>query len=362
MARFIVIALTVMLVMQGYVSWHVWRVLPFSTPLKVVVLLLMLAALGCMVMQFKSDALPLPVATAMYEIGNSWLVVMFYLLMAFLLLDIGRLVHLVPATWLKDNAITATVLTGVMLTTFIAGNIHYNHKQRQEIDLTTDKALDHPLKIVMVSDIHAGFHNRRAEVGRWVDMINAEQADLILIAGDIIDGNVRPVKAHGTALELQRLNAPTIACLGNHEYITGVDKSLALIEETGITVLRDSVVSIDGVTIAGRDDRSNYGRKSVAQLLKGANRDSYTILLDHQPYHLEEAEENGVDLQLSGHTHRGQVWPLNWVTRAMYECDYGRWTRGKTEYYVSSGMGIWGGKFRIGTDSEYAVITVRGNN
>ena len=97
MAKFFLVALTVMLVMQGYVSWHVWRVVPFTTPVKVIIMLVMLAALACMVLQFKSDNLPLPVATAMYEIGNSWLVIMFYLLMAFLVLDIGRLVHLVPA-------------------------------------------------------------------------------------------------------------------------------------------------------------------------------------------------------------------------------------------------------------------------
>ena len=121
MAKFFIIALTVMLVMLGYVSWHVWRVLPFSTAVKTVVIVLMFAALACMVMQFKSDSLPLAVATAMYEIGNSWLIIMFYLLMAFLLLDIGRLVHLVPGSWLKDNAITTVVLTGLMLTTFIAG-------------------------------------------------------------------------------------------------------------------------------------------------------------------------------------------------------------------------------------------------
>lgn len=362
MAKFFIVALTVMLVMQGYVSWHVWRLLPFSTPVKVAVVLLMLLALCCMVMQFKSDSLPLGMATAMYEIGNSWLIIMFYLLMAFLVLDIGRLVHLVPATWLKANGITSLVITGVMLVTFIGGNIHYHNKQRQEINLTTSKHLDRPLKIVMLSDLHAGFHNPRTEVGRWVNMINAEQADLILIAGDIIDGNVRPLKAQGTAEELKRLNAPAIACLGNHEYITGLNKALDLLNETGIRILRDDTLSMTlsmgGVTIVGRDDRSNRHRKSVEQLLQGTNRENYVILLDHQPYHLEEAEQNGVDLQLSGHTHRGQVWPLNWVTKKMYECDYGQWRRGGTDYYVSSGMGIWGGKFRIGTDSEYAVITV----
>ncbi len=358
MAKFFIVALTVMLVMQGYVSWHVWRVLPFSTPVKIIVMLIMLLALCCMVMQFKSDSVPLGMATAMYEIGNSWLVIMFYLLMAFLVLDIGRLIHLVPASWLKDNAITSLALTGAMLVTFIGGNIHYHNKQRQEINLTTNKHLERPLKIVMLSDLHAGFHNRRAEVGRWVDLINAEHADLILIAGDMIDGNVRPLLAQGTAEELKRLNAPTLACMGNHEYITGIDKSLELISQTGINLLRDSSLTIGNVTIAGRDDRMNRRRKSVEQLMQTANHDNYIILLDHQPYHLEEAEQNGVDLQLSGHTHRGQVWPLNWVTKKMYECDYGSYRRGNTDYYVSSGIGIWGGKFRIGTDSEYVVINV----
>lgn len=362
MAKFIFVALTVMLVMQGYVSWHVWRVLPFSTPIKVVIMLLMLLALVCMVVQFSSDKMPMWMATACYEIGNSWLVIMFYLLMAFLVLDIGRLVHLVPASWLRDNAVTTTVLTGAMLTVFIAGNIHYHNKSRQDIHLKTDKQLERPLKIVMLSDLHAGFHNRRAEVGRWVDMINAEQADMILIAGDIIDGNVRPLLAQGTAEEFKRLNAPTVACLGNHEYITGIDKALDFISQTGINLLRDETVTLGPVTIIGRDDRSNERfnerRKSVSQLMQDVDTNNYVILLDHQPYNLEESEQNGVDLQLSGHTHRGQVWPLSWVTRAMYECDYGQWKRGMTDYYVSSGMGIWGGKFRIGTDSEYAVITI----
>ena len=147
------VALGVMLLMQSYVSWHVWRVLPFSTPVKITILLIMLAALACMVLQIKSDGLPLNMATAMYEIGNSWLIIMFYLLMAFLLLDIGRMVHLIPAAWLKGNAITSIVLTSVMLVTFIAGNIHYHNKQRQEINLTTSKHLDRPLKIVMLSDL-----------------------------------------------------------------------------------------------------------------------------------------------------------------------------------------------------------------
>ena len=147
-------------------------------------------------------------------------------------------------------------------------------------------------------------------------------------------------------------------CLGNHEYITGIDKALALLKQTGINVLRDNNTTVHGVTIIGRDDRINRHRKSVKTLMEGLNASNYTILLDHQPFKLEEAKQNDIDLQLSGHTHRGQVWPLNWVTHAMYECDYGSWKHGKTDYYVSSGIGIWGGKFRIGTSSEYVVINL----
>jgi predicted MPP superfamily phosphohydrolase len=89
------------------------------------------------------------------------------------------------------------------------------------------------------------------------------------------------------------------------------------------------------------------------------NVQSYTIILDHQPYNLERSEQAGADFQLSGHTHRGQVWPISWITDAIYECSWGSHQRGNTRFYVSSGIGIWGGKYRIGTQSEYVVATIR---
>jgi predicted MPP superfamily phosphohydrolase len=97
----------------------------------------------------------------------------------------------------------------------------------------------------------------------------------------------------------------------------------------------------------------------VAQLAQKADHERFTILMDHQPYKLEEAEQAGIDFQLSGHTHHGQVWPISWITDAIYECAFGQHQRGNTHYYVSSGIGIWGGKYRIGTCSEYVVATIR---
>ena len=135
-----------------------------------------------------------------------------------------------------------------------------------------------------------------------------------------------------------------------------------LYDEAGIHLLRDPAQVVGDLCIVGRDDRTNPHRKSLHQIMEEASsqRLLFTILLDHQPYHLEEAEREGIDLQLSGHTHYGQVWPISWIEDAMYECAYGSHRRGNTHYYVSSGIGIWGGKYRIGTRSEYVVFALEG--
>ena len=113
------------------------------------------------------------------------------------------------------------------------------------------------------------------------------------------------------------------------------------------------------LAIVGRFDRMNFKRKAVKALTANIDPKKYIILLDHQPYNLQDAEQSGVDFQLSGHTHHGQIWPVSWITESIYECAFGQHQRGNTNYYVSSGIGLWGGKFRIGTRSEYIVAELR---
>lgn len=345
-----------------YVLWHVWRILPLSPWLKTIVVVLMVAAFLLLILNFRMhQQLSLPMATVIYEIGTSWIIILLYLFMAFLLLDIGRWVHLVPPTFLKNSMTGTLTVTGVLLVLFIYGNIHYRQKVRQPLTLTTEKKISRPLKVVMLSDLHVGYHNRRAELARWVDLINQEKADLILIAGDIIDNSTRPLDEQQMEKEFLRLNAPVVACLGNHEYYAGQPDSRLFYRKADITLLKDSVMEMGDLCIIGRDDRTNLRRKKMEDLLQGVDRSKYLIVLDHQPYHLDEAERNGIDFQLSGHTHHGQVWPISWITEAVYECAFGDYQRGNTRYYVSSGMGIWGGKFRIGTRSEYVVATIEGS-
>lgn len=348
-------------VAQAYVAWRMWQLVPFPVWGKAAVVVAMVV---CFVLFFVAimpllDRLPMGVATCVYEIGTSWIIILFYLLMLWLALDVLCLCHIVPAHWLHDSWAATSAVVAFLTGMFGYGYAHYLHKVRQPLELTTTKRLERPLRIVMTSDWHLGYHNRRAELRRWVDLINAERPDLVLVAGDLIDRSLRPLEEEEMATELRRLTAPVYACLGNHEYLAGEPSSAHFFREAGIHLLRDSVAVAVPVVIVGRDDRTNPARLPLAKLMEGVSDERFVILLDHQPYRLDEAEAAGVDFELAGHTHHGQVWPANWITDVLYECAFGFHRRGITRYYVSSGLGIWGGKFRIGTRSEYVVVTLR---
>lgn len=345
----------------AYTLWHLWCLLPLAPVWRGCVVGVGIVAFLTSMLNFSRsiDGMPMWLASVCYEVGNSTIFILLYAVMAFLLLDAGRLLRVVPRSWLHSNGVASAAFIAVMAGLFAYGYANYRHKVRRTVELTTGKSIDRDMKIVMMSDLHLGYHNRRKELARWVDMVNAEHADLILLAGDVIDMSTRPLVEEGMAAELRRLNAPVYACLGNHEYYSGVERAVDFMAKAGITLLRDSVATVGGVCLIGRDDRSNPRRRSVAELMRRADRGKYTIVMDHQPYHLERTERAGADFQLSGHTHHGQLWPISWITEAIYECAAGPWQRGRTRYYVSSGMGIWGGKFRIGTSSEYIVATLR---
>jgi predicted MPP superfamily phosphohydrolase len=359
----------------AYISWHLWTLLPLSTVWRLLVLVLLFGSFLLLFLNFgrRFDSLPLPLAQVCYEVATSSIFVMMYLVITFLVLDIGRLVRLVPSSWLYHNTYTTMAIVVLMVSIFVYGNVHYNNKVRVMLDLPTDKPLARDYKIVMLSDLHIGYHNPRKELARWIDLVNAEKPDFVLIAGDIIDGSMRPLIEEQMADEFHRLQAPVYACLGNHEFYAGNSTARKFYHDAGIHLLIDEVSVIDSsIVVIGRDDRTNRRRKPLSALVckpqiatlqqSKDNSQTYTIVLDHQPYHLDRAEAAGVDFQLSGHTHRGQIWPISWITDYVYECSWGEYRLGSTRFYISSGIGIWGGKFRIGSQSEYVVATLHSSS
>ena len=364
MRIFMILFFIIVLAAHVYTSVRMWQVLPVSW-LKWTVTAVYNLSFVCLflfgVMTFTSGKIgTFGLSTLIYEMGTSYVFVLLYATILFGFCDLLRLVHVLPKDFLHENWVGTMTTLGLLFVVFLFGNIHYKTKYKETLADKTEKAIAHPLKVVFLSDLHLGYHNQRAELARWIDILNAENPDLILTGGDIIDFSVTPLLEQDMAEEFHRLKAPVFACLGNHEYLAGMNKAMRFYESAGINLLKDGVAQLSdlGIVIIGRDDRSNPERKPLSMLMKNVSEGQYTFVLDHQPYHLEETEACGVDYQLSGHTHYGQVWPITWLIDAMYEDGYGAYQKGNTHYYVSSGMGIWGGKFRIGTRSEYVVLEV----
>ena len=358
MRSFWIIAFLVfILVLTGYVCWHLWRITPHGWKWVVVGLfLLWMASFFAGFMYVES--IPVKSACVLYEVGNTWLIAFMYLAIVFFLADIASLCHLLPKTLLKDSSLGLFSTIGIVALILTLGAIHYHHKYREELTITTDKPLEKPLTIVLTSDLHIGYHNRKAELGRWVDLINAENPDLVLIGGDIIDRSLRPVTKGHYEEEFRRIDAPVMAVLGNHESFVDTKHAEEFFKDGGIAVLKDSVAHFKGVDIIGRSDRTFAGRAALSDLAAGLQ--GFTLVLDHQPSHLEEAEAAGIDFQFSGHTHHGQVWPISWFTDLLFEKAWGHYRKGNTQYYISSGLGLWGAKVRVGTRSEYLVLKLAG--
>lgn len=362
----IIVFLLVLLTGCGYVSWHVWQILPLAAVGKWIVVGVLLLCIVCFFTNFilGLDNKPMPIAVMLYELGNSAVFIGLYLLLFFLALDLGRLLHLVPRSFLYNSWTGTVSVVVIMIGLFVYGYFNYLHKERVPLSLQSAKAMKKQHRLVMMTDLHLGYHNRADEFRKWVDKVNEEQPEAILIAGDIIDGSIRALIDQDMAAEFRRLKAPVYACLGNHEYLSGEPRARKFYQDAGIHLLIDnhSLIPLEGgdsILVVGRDDRTNKKRASLQHLMKSAPKGYYTILMDHQPYHLEEAQQAGVDFQLSGHTHYGQVWPISWIEDLIYENAFGPLQKGNTQYYVSSGIGIWGGKFRIGTRSEYVVADIK---
>ena len=294
-----------------------------------------------------------------YFVSNGWLVALLYLT---LLLAVGQLPRLfgvhVPHLFGICVGLTALLLA--------YGYWHYRHPAVRTLQVDIDKPVDGPkqLRAVAISDVHLGYGNNRRVLEDYVRMINEARPDVVLIAGDLIDMSLKPLWQERMQDVLREVQAPLGIYMvpGNHEFISGIRATEEFIGRTPIRLLRDSIVTLPGgVQVVGRDDRSNRRRLRAGDLIGRADASRPILVLDHQPYddQLEQIAAGGADFTLCGHTHAGQVWPLSLVTGAIYRQDhgYGRW--GRTQVYVSSGLGLWGPPFRIGTDSELVVIDFR---
>lgn len=325
----------------------------------------------------RNKFLPEILRSRLYLVGSYWLAAMAYIIITLVEVDLIRFVD----SWVgflpqvvKSNPdfpfymglVFITVLTVLMI--YGTWNARQIKVTSYDIRILKQAGALRQLKIALISDTHLGTINDQRHK-KIIDTINCLKPDLVLVAGDITD-DINLFGKLGISKDFREITSTygMYACFGNHEYF---QKELGVItdqlEQAGMSVLRDAYVKVaESFYLIGREDKSfrmvsGKGRKAIEELMQDMNLELPVIMLDHQPIDLEEAKSAGVDLQLSGHTHKGQFWPFNLITRRIYKNDYGYLKTGDLQVIVTSGAATWGPPIRIGTSSEVVQIIVNFN-
>jgi len=307
-----------------------------------------------------------------FRIGSLWLPFMLYFLFAVILIDLARMAnHLLP--FLPEGLGNFKQSIGLAVVIVVLGLVGYglvnaSSVQIRRLTLEIDKKVTgtSEIKVLMASDIHLGALIGARSEKKLLSIINREQPDLVLFCGDLIDSEIAPVLRKKLGSHLQEIEAPlgVYAITGNHEYIGGIKKSLEYLKSIHINMLLDSTIVLpNGIQLIGRNDRSamhgNSGQKPLEELLSEVDHAKPIIVMNHQPYNLDEASNAHVDLHLSGHTHHGQMWPFNYITQAMFEVSWGYKKKGNSHFYVSSGFGTWGPPVRLGNRPEVVLFDIK---
>ena len=298
-------------------------------------------------------------------IGNYWLAVFSLLLIMLPIVHVclwlSRLTRL-PRHHTQKWAGWITLTALIALIGY--GSFNAYSPVLREYTLEIDKPVEgmDELKIIMAADTHFGLLSGAAHARRMVEGINALEPDIVLYPGDIIDDDLDAYMNQGIPDIIADVEATygVYASLGNHDKTEPIEDLIAALELSNMQVLYDDVLVIDDkFTLIGRKDRTETDRAEVSALMSAVEMDKPIIMLDHQPYELDIAQENGIDLMVSGHTHRGQIAPAHLITRALYENDWGHLQKGEFHSVVTSGFGFWGPPIRIGSRSEIVQINVR---
>lgn len=319
----------------------------------------------------------LPVSEVDKLITNIGYLYMGFLIIAMMLValaEIGRIVllllHKIPDKGeqrRKSHIALGLAIILITTVTFSAGLINAAQIDTTEYSIEVKKSCAvGDLKIVEVGDLHLGYQESAAKIKRVVETINAQNPDIVLIVGDLLDGGLDEVFDLTRAeAELSKITAKygVYACLGNHDICTPAFEEFC--SQSGVTLLKDEETLIaESFYIVGRNDRNiltgvREERASLSDIIKDVDQTKPVIVLDHRPEAIEEAVNNGADLLLCGHSHGGQTFPLTIITEQLYEVNYGLEQFQNMTMIVTSGTGLWGPPTRIGTDSEIVVINVK---
>jgi uncharacterized protein len=294
-----------------------------------------------------------------YTLASTWLGTMWYL---FLATSVMWLVFWIARP--GGIAVNLKMINGVLLllafsyAAYGMWNAQHPVIKRIEVSIPNLPATWQGRTAVQISDVHLGAINRTDFFRKVINKIKSVNPDIIFITGDLFDGGGRDLHTLPDPLNELRPPLGMYFITGNHETYINVDKALAALQGIKMTILRDQIVDVDGVQIVGIDYPIPGQSKDFSAVLNKIDRTKPNITLYHEPAHLHEFKQAGVNVLLSGHTHRGQMWPFELVTQAVYHhYDYGLRQDGDFTVYTSTGVGTWGPPMRTGNRPEIVAIT-----
>jgi uncharacterized protein len=292
-----------------------------------------------------------------------------YLFLSLLIFDLmlifNRLFKIVSREKLKSRSFRKSSLIAILLLSLVivtCGVINFNTIRTSEyrIEIPAKASRLKHFRIAFAADFHLQERTGIHFVQRFAKKIEAIKPDIVIFGGDIIEGDNDDgnVQKYESILRDIRTRYGTYSVLGNHEYYAGQDKG-SFFDKSGIKVLCDNLVVIDSsFTLAGRYDSHFSERKSVYDLLNSASDSLPVILVDHRPTEIDEVSRSKADIQLSGHTHNGQLFPINLITRRVYQLSWGHMKKRNTHFFVTSGIRLWGPPVRTTGKSEIMVINI----
>jgi predicted MPP superfamily phosphohydrolase len=375
---FLTVALAVYTAVNGYILWRGWPGTAWMGPgrRRVLLVLFLAAALSYPLGRFFARTLSFPGKDLLILVGAYYLAFMVYFFFALVLIDIWRLLRFLfrrifrrkfPGEGLAAKPVFLT-LAGLVTLTVLIGHLNALTPRVRNLELFIPKKAGplRELTLVVASDIHLGRIIRNQRLEDIVALINRQNPDLVLLPGDLTDEDISFLSGQDTASILKKIRAPlgVYSVTGNHEYYSGKKAAVAFLERGQVQVLEDRAVFIaQSLYLVGRKDRTaeRFGeeRRPLKDLMATVPRGVPVILMDHQPFHLEEASQNSVDLQLSGHTHNGQLFPGNFIVGRIFETSWGYLRKGPTQVVVSCGVGTWGPPVRTCSIPEIVKIKLR---
>ncbi|WP_379127188.1 metallophosphoesterase [Paenibacillus sp. sgz500958] len=366
------VMVSVLLLFNYYIGFHVWELLLEWSPGMPAAgfwTVFLIVAFAYVIGRIPLPKPLKPVGRLFKVIGSYYLAFMEFALIILPLTDLlywgMRLAGASMDHFVTEAGATLLILLAIF---FLWGSRNAWSVVVRSHTLSIDKSIgtSTPLTVAVASDLHLGNIVGNRHLQRMVNRINEMNPDIILLAGDVLDDSIEPFIRNDMSKTLQQLKARhgVYAVLGNHEYYGGsIQEYTEVMESIGIQVLQDEVVQTAGVYIVGRKDKTAEsmeaaGRISVPDLLENLDHSRPVIMMDHQPTGFDIAAKAGVDILLSGHTHRGQIAPNHWITKRLFELDWGYLLKDKLHVVVSSGFGTWGPPIRLASRSEIIKLEV----